>query len=357
MTKKICFVSGGLSGGGQERALTNYANEFARNGYEVVIICLFKTDVFFTLDKSIVIIWPNVDREKNSKYIYALKLIPFIRREVKDIKAEVVISFGDWYNSYTVVATLLLKVRVFITNRMGPELGYGLFLNFFNKLTYPLADGLIVQTERAKSLLSNRFRIKNIEVIPNILNPIDIAELNPQKQIISIGRLSREKGHKILIEAFSRIKEKKGWKLIIIGDGLELDNLIEQSKNLCIEKDVSFLGHLLDFRSHLASASVFVLPSFYEGFPNALIEAMSVPIPCISSDCVAGPREIIEHKINGLLFQPGNVEELVQCLNELIENEELRTKIKTEAFKIREKYTLERSYKDFEYFVFEKGLQ
>ena len=117
MKNSICFIGGGLSGGGQERAMVSLANEFAKRGYKVSILNLFKTEVAFDLESEIKVIWPLVDRKKNRKYIYAAKLIPFIYRNIKQQNPEVVISFGDWFNAYTLAATRFLKVKVFITNR------------------------------------------------------------------------------------------------------------------------------------------------------------------------------------------------------------------------------------------------
>jgi GalNAc-alpha-(1->4)-GalNAc-alpha-(1->3)-diNAcBac-PP-undecaprenol alpha-1,4-N-acetyl-D-galactosaminyltransferase len=351
MTKKICFVSGGLTGGGQERALINYANEFAKNGYEVTIICLFNTEVFFAINSKVNIVWPNIIREKYNKFIYAFKSISYIRRNINLFNPDVVISFGDWYNAYVVIATLFLSKKVYITNRMGPEKGYGHFIDLFNKISYPFASGMIVQTERAAKIMKSKFRLKKITVIENMLNPLNIENLTPGKNIIAIGRLSKEKDHRTLIEAFSKIKKNKEWTLTLVGDGAELENLKMLTKSLGLEKNIVFLGHLKDFKKEISNTSIYVLPSVFEGFPNSLIEAMSVPLACIASDCVAGPSEIINHKINGYLFEPGNSDELAKYLDELIDNEDIRNRIKAEAYKVRERYTFENSLKKFETIV------
>ena len=113
---------------------------------------------------------------------------------------------------------------------------------------------------------------------------------------------------------------------------------------------VVFHGFMKDFNNLLGESEIFVLPSYHEGFPNALLEAMSVPIACISSNCVAGPSDIIEHGKNGLLVEPGNVEELAAAINKLIQNKELRDSLAREAYKVRETYNFEkiaRQYLDF----------
>jgi glycosyltransferase involved in cell wall biosynthesis len=165
-----------------------------------------------------------------------------------------------------------------------------------------------------------------------------------QKNIVTIGRLSKEKGHQDLIQAFSKLKTLD-WKLHIVGDGPEMKNLLKLAQNLSIEANVIFHGYKRDFLSILSSASIFVLPSYYEGFPNALLEAMSVPLACISSDCVAGPREIIKDGENGLLYETGNVEELYAKLQLLISDSELQVRIRNQALNVRDEYSSEKIFR------------
>lgn len=337
MKKKICFIGGGLAGGGQERALTNWANEFANIGMEVSIICLFKTEIFYTLNPSIKIVFPNIDRKTTNKFIYAAKLIPYIRKNIMQLNPDVVISFGDWFNAYSIIATRFLGVKTFITNRMGPSLYLGKFLELFNRVSYPFADGLIVQTERAKEIFEKKYSLRRIHVVPNMLNPINIENLSYENNIVSVGRLSKEKGHKHLIEAFSKLN-LKDWKLHIIGDGPEMENLKSYVQELNKKDLIIFHGHKKDFSDTLRISSIFVLPSFYEGFPNALLEAMSIPLACISSDCVAGPREIIEPNKNGLLYETNNVNDLMLQLNFLINNKNKQNEFRNEAYKVRTKF-------------------
>jgi glycosyltransferase involved in cell wall biosynthesis len=337
MPKSICFICGGLAGGGQERALTNLTNEFAEKGNDITIICLFKTEVFFEIHPSIIIIWPTLDREKSNKFIYALKLIPYIRKNIIKINPDTIVSFGDWFNAYSILATRFLNKKVFITNRMGPNLYLGRFLEFFNKLTYKKATAMIVQTNTAKGIIQKKYGLKDIRVIPNAVRPVDLKSRLRENVIVTVGRLSKEKGHSVLLEAFSRLKDNS-WRLEIIGDGPEMNNLQKMVSAFGLNGKVTFHGHKKEFKDILSKASLFVLPSFYEGFPNALVEAMSVPITSISSDCIAGPSEIIEHGKNGFLFETGNVDSLTKILNDLTNNISAIKEIEIESFKIRDKY-------------------
>lgn len=340
MNNRITFIGGGLAGGGQERALVNLANYCAKLGYEVSIVNLFKTEIFFDLHPAIKISWPTVDRAKTHRLLYALKLVSYIRKEVKKAKSDVVISFGEWFNSYVIFATRFLKVRIFVSNRMGPNLQLGFLLDNANKLFYKYATGIIAQTNQAKKVIELRTGATKIHVIPNAVHPIDVDDVVKKNQIVTVGRLSKEKGHLSLIQAFSNCKNEN-WSLHIVGDGKERDTLIKETEKLKIKDKVVFYGHLKDFASILASSDIFVLPSFYEGFPNALIEAMSVPLACISSNCVAGPSDIIENGINGILYETGNCEALTKELNYLMLNQSKRIEMSNAAFQVRDKYEFE----------------
>lgn len=351
LNKSICLIGGGLAIGGQERALVFLANNLAQNSYRVVILCLFKTPIEFDLHPNITVIFPDLEREGQNRFIYALKLIPYIRQNIRDQKIYSMICYGDWFNSYTLIATLGLPIKKVITNRMGPNLNLGRVIESLNKLFYRFADAMIVQTLRAKEIISKKYKIKKIFVIPNPVEPFGYERSKLTQSIITVGRLSREKGHDTLIRAFSMLKQN-GWQLHIIGDGKERENLDNLVKSLQIEKSVIFHGKLKNFKSLLKSSDIFVLPSLYEGFPNALLEAMGSGLCCVASDCVAGPSELIQDGYSGRLFEPLNHLELAQILNELIINKELRDNYAKNAFDSLVPYQKESILKKFEEVLF-----
>jgi glycosyltransferase involved in cell wall biosynthesis len=336
LSKKICFISHGLAGGGMERSLVTLANHFINAGSDVTIINLYKTEIFFEIDSRINIVWPSFKRV--NKAIYILRLLSYIRKEVHRIKPEVVLSFGETFNAYVIISTRLLDLRrLILSNRMWPSLKLGFPLDQANYLLYRYADGVIAQTTKAKELISEKSPNKNIVIIPNSVKPIDVELKIKKKQVVTVGRLSKAKGHIILIRAFALVSNLD-WELHIIGDGPERKFLEDEAEKLKIGGRVIFHGHLKDFKHILAESSIFVLPSLFEGFPNALLEAMSVPLPCISSDCVAGPSDIIKHNINGFLFETEDFNSLAKIMCILIEDGELRLRISNEAFKIRDTY-------------------
>lgn len=346
MGKKILFVSHGLRGGGMERSLVTLANYFIKNN-EVTILNIYKTDVFFEIDKNIEVIWP--DFERNNRVLYILRLLPFIRMNIKKLKPDVVLSFGETFNSYVVFSLAFLKPRIVLTNRMWPQLRLGFPADLLNKIIYRFADGVIAQTQTAKEIIQKKAYNRNIVVIPNSVVPIEVLRKEKKQQIVSVGRLSKAKGHTVLLQAFAKLTTK-GWSLHLVGDGPLRQSLEREVNTLGIDNKVYFHGHLKDFSTLLAESEIFVLPSLFEGFPNALIEAMSVPLACISSACIAGPSDIIQNGVNGILVKPGNSTELAAAIEQLISDKAYRDLLAREAYKVRSTYdfeTIAKRYLDF----------
>jgi len=264
---------------------------------------------------------------------------------------DAVLSFGEWFNPFVILATRFLNIPLYAFDRMGPDMKLDPLVQFSRKILYKYATGIVVQTNAAKKKVTEKTSATNVVVIPNALIPINVAKKEKKKVIVSVGRLSPEKGHIILLRAFGRL-EQKDWHLSIIGDGPEMSVLEKEAIDLGVRDRVQFHGHIKDFAAIMGESEVFVLPSYHEGFPNALLEAMSVPVACISSDCVAGPGEIINQGVNGLLVKPGDVDELAAAMELLINDPVLRENLATEAYKVRERFEFEKIAGEYQKFIF-----
>ena len=346
MKRKILFIGGGLKRGGQERAMVVLANYFAEKGYSICILPLFKTEQFFETHREIQIVWPLIEREKIYKWAYALLLAPHIRKIIKNTKPDVILSFGDWLNAYVILVTRFLGYPLFVFDLMGPAINLGMFQRIVRWVFYRFATGVVAQTQTAANLIKIKTGINNVHVIPSPLNPINTLPKEKKKNVVTIGRLSKEKGFIYLIRAFANLPQKD-WTLHFVGDGKERENLENEVIKLGLSEKVVFHGVLKDFSKLFGESEIFVLSSLYEGFPYALIEAMSVPLACISSNCIAGPSDIIKTEVNGLLVEPGNVEELTFAINRLIENPELRKSLANQAYKIRETLSIDHIAKQY----------
>lgn len=340
MSKHILIINNGLAGGGIERASVSLANHFISIGYKVSVLALYKSVKFFTLTKGIEFKEPAFSRKDTNKLLYLVKMMKYIRDSVYQINPDTILAFGEWTNPFVLLALNRTNYPVYVSDRMNPLAKLPLLSEILRKVYYKKADGIIAQSNFAKSILFEKTKSNNIHVIYNPVNIIEKLDCEQKTRIVSIGRLEVVKGHRYLIEAFAKIN-KDDWELSIVGDGSLRGMLENLSKQLGVNDKVFFHGHLNDFRLQLSEAQIFVLPSLKEGFPNALIEAMSVPLACIASDTFNGRNEIIIDGENGLLVKPGSIIGLTNALEKLIENKQLREKLKIQAFEIREKLNFE----------------
>lgn len=336
MPKHILIINNGLAGGGIERASVSLANHFHLIGYKVSVLALYQSKEFFSLENGISFFEPYFSRTNTNKILYLAKMVKYIRKSVSEINPDIILAFGEWTNPFVLLALTGTKYPVYVSDRMNPLAKLPLVSEFLRKTLYMRAAGIIAQSNFAKSVLQEKTKAKHIHVIYNPVNAIEKIDCEVKNRIVTVGRLEEVKGHRYLIEAFARIYNKE-WELSIVGDGSLRSDLESLASSLNVSDRIEFHGHLTDFRLQLSEAQIFVLPSLKEGFPNALIEAMSVPLPCIASDTFNGHHEIITDGQNGLLVQPGNVDELTRALEYLIENKQLREKIKSKAFEVRHK--------------------
>jgi len=157
------------------------------------------------------------------------------------------------------------------------------------------------------------------------------------KFVVGVGRLSKVKGFDMLVRAFSgAAADRPGWKLIILGDGEEKDSILDEVRKTGMEDRVIMPGAVKNTAVILKKCALFVMSSRYEGFPNALCEAMSCGLACISFDCPIGPARIIESGFNGILVPAGDVEKLKIEMGVLMDDAGERARLGANAAKITE---------------------
>lgn len=184
-------------------------------------------------------------------------------------------------------------------------------------------DALVVLTKEDKKRWNN---IKHIEVIPNIV-PFYPEKVNKSenKRIISVGRLSYEKGYPFLIESWAKVAKKyPDWTLSIYGEGKEKHELVKMISRKGVRNSMTIHPLEKDIQMEYESSSVYVMSSLYEGFGLALAEAMAYGLPCISFDCPSGPSEIITNGEDGIIVEYKNIDKLAEAIIFLIEDKTLR---------------------------------
>lgn len=229
-----------------------------------------------------------------------------------------------------------------------------IILRIFIRRHYPKADLVIAVSKGIKDELENSFGVKS-DKIRVVYNPVDNKELRTLSEesvqhglekgvinIVTVGRLERQKDHKTLIEAFSMFSKEHDSHLYIVGEG-SYKNYLEA---LIADKDLSdrvtLTGYLDNPFPLINAADIFVLSSIYEGFGLVLVESMFLGTPVISTDCKSGPAEIIRNGENGLLVLVGNADGIYKALKEIVENTKLRNTISENGKKRAEDFSAEK---------------
>ncbi len=350
---KICLFSASLEQGGAERVMSVLANEFVQLGHDVVIITLVDRPIFFDLDKRIKVSCLNFENSGPvQRILNQLKTVKSLKDFLLSEKPDVLLSFMVKYNILAILAAKNTGVKVFVSDRSNPLKELPFVQSFLRKKLYPKATGIISQTSLAKKVMEDIVGpINNIKIILNPIPSFIKENLPKEKIIISVGRLVKLKGHDYLLRAFSKSMQK-GWRLVILGEGPEMDNLKNIANQLNISDKVTLPGAVKNVNSWLEKSSIFAFTSSSEGFPNALAEAMVAGLPCISFDCNAGPRDLI-NKENGFLIPEGDENLLAKNLKDLMLNDDLRTTIGKKAQEIAK--TLNNSAISKEYLNFFEG--
>lgn len=323
---KILFSIDTMTKGGAERVISNLANIFSKNNEDVSILTLLKGDSAYQLDSKIKYTSLEIKEGKKNifqKIYYYIANLFNIRKFVKTNKYDIVVSFLPRMTFYMALATLGTKTKLIISERNDPA---SIYVNPIKKYIYKrifeLADGIVFQTSMARNFFSKKVYNKSI-IIPNPVNDLFYQKREFKKRnknIVNVGRLTEQKNQKLLIDAFYDFSKKHNdYNLIIYGEGPLRIELEEYIKSLKLEALIKLPGIIDNIADKIVNSSMFVFTSNYEGMPNALMEAMTLGIPCISTDCpCGGPREIIDNGINGFLVPVGEKNEIVYKMEEII---------------------------------------
>ncbi|MFA5603082.1 MAG: glycosyltransferase [Bacilli bacterium] len=309
--KKVNLFIGTLSNGGAERVVSNISLNLNKDIARKIILFGSKSKIEYPYDGELLYL------DKNSQNNIILKLQNLFNRiiKIKEIKKEnpniVTISFLEYPNLLNSLTSKYGRTIVSVRNHMSTKHAKGLKALLWNltiRYLYPRAEFIIVVSEEIKRDLIYRYKIpvEKIKIIYNSYNLKDIenmammtlldseVDLFKYPVIITAGRLNKQKGHWHLIRAFKEVKNSvKEAKLVILGEG-ELKGYLEKlTDELNLISDVKFLGFKKNPYKYFLNSKIFVLSSFYEGFPNVLAEAMACNLPVIATDCPSGPREIL----------------------------------------------------------------
>ncbi len=378
MKKHVLILVESLKvGGGSERVGATLGTKLYEKDYEVSYLTLmdenpkfkFKGD-YYTLNIDDIYKGNSLKRGFDLlKYSYKIKRI------CKDLNIDTIISVGEVANFHAVLSRWLFrnKVHIIISQHMSPEIFLDDKVKYKSiKFFYPRADEIVCVSKDMERILNESYRIQNTQTIYNMMNLTEnIKQSNEElsekyKELfkgnyfnfINMGRLTHQKGQWFLIRSFRKVVDQhENAQLFILGDGTLKNELIDLINKLNLNENVFLLGIQENVFPFLKNSDCFIFSSLWEGLPMTLIEALSMDLPIISTDCKTGPREILCPELDlkkeitypyyceyGILNQPFDDKLLYQNLEEvpLDKNENMMSDLMIQIIEdpvLRKKYS------------------
>ncbi|MDT8383280.1 MAG: glycosyltransferase [Gammaproteobacteria bacterium] len=334
-SSRYAFFLPSLHGGGAERVTVNLLKGLDALGVPLDLV-LVKAEGTYLTDV------PNNVRLIDLKSARVIACVPRLIRYLRRERPAVLISAMVQSNIVALLARRLARVDTKLAvvehstlSRLSTQSASrnAWLMPFLARCTYPWADGVVSVSNGVADDLSSVVNIarEKINVIYNPVvreeifkfaqKPIEDKWLLDQKipVIMAVGRLSRAKDYPTLINAFSELKKRRNANLIILGEGEERQALELLIKELGLESCVLLPGFVSNPYAYLSRARLFVLSSRWEGLPTVLIEALALGVPVVATDCMSGPREILDNGRHGPLVPVGNVPALASQMEALLD--------------------------------------
>ncbi|MDG2220239.1 MAG: glycosyltransferase family 4 protein [Rubripirellula sp.] len=353
---KIACVIHSLNGGGAERVLASLASRLVSSGHAVTLVMLDDgTKANHELDARVQVRHLNLMADSHhiiQKVRNTQMRVSQMRTTLRELAPDVILSFCDRTNILTLMAARPLAIPVVVSERSDPaQQRLGFLWEQLRNRTYRQATAIVALTDTSANHLRQRLKV-DVSVIPSAVDrppfQSDRAAACDHRRILGVGRLEPEKGFDRLIEAFHSLAgSHPDWTLRILGEGSQREALQQQITAMGLTERVSLPGWVMPVWEELGAATLFALPSRYEGFPSALLEAMAMGVPCVAVDCESGPRAVIQNEHQGLLV-PNEVTALSDGLRRLIDEKAEREELGRTAVDVAERFSWESMVDQYE---------
>lgn len=343
---RILFLLSSLNAGGAERVACTLVNAWVEKGYEVVMMPCFSQgsgQSFYPLDSRVQVRWLSHSLPKN-KWLARLVKPLVLRREIQEVKADVIVSFLTNVNVMALIAKIGMDVPLIVCERSDPmHQKISSSLKYLRKFLYKKADAVLLQTEQAAKMFEQYLpSLHRLRVIPN---PLPMALQTTLSQtggeeaaknimpansftLLAVGRLVKSKQFDKLITNFAQIaKQCPDWNVHIYGDGPEQNALQQLIHQLDMQGRIFLMGKTSQPWQVMKQAQLLAMSSRLEGFPNVMLEAMACGLPVICYDCPSGPRELSEDGSVARLIALDDEKTYQQQLLALINNNEERERL------------------------------
>lgn len=323
---RIVIVLPSLKAGGLERVGSLLANIFTKSyRVDLYLITLTQSSIFYTLDKRVVIIQPRITN--TNKNIRIIRTFFWLKKQLKQIKPDSILSFGETYNSFVIAANFFNKYPLYVSNRASPFSSLTGTRGLINPFFYKYANAVILQTMKAKEVLRAKYKDSKLLVIPNpiFITGHHVCDKSRELSILNVGSIGGKKNQDLLVAYFADLYTSfQAWKVKFLGDGPCVEQLQDQINRYNLGENIFIKGKVQNVGDYYNRSSIFAFTSTSEGFPNALAEAMAAGMAVISFDCVAGPSELIDDGINGFLIPLNDHKLYIEKLKILMKDATLR---------------------------------
>lgn len=345
--KKILIVIPSLTKGGAERVASGLANSLSGKGYDVTLAALRLEKSAYTLINNVQVISlcrGNSANNPFSRLRFAFFTFINFWALLKKKNPDFIISFTTTSNTWTGILGSIFRVPYVVSERTTPDRTIHKLPPLLKKMVFKLykhSKAIVVPSEGIVHNLKKSEQFAGLSNIIIINNPItefkDVLseKVHHRPFILSVGRLHKIKGFDRLIKAFKQLNNPD-IDLLIVGEGTERENLVSLINELGLKEQVFLPGIKDNVQDYYKQCLLYVLSSRNEGYPNALVEAMSLGCACVAFDCEYGPSEIIRHGENGLLVPDNDISLLAGAIGMLVKDDQLRAEFSKNAKAVKE---------------------
>ncbi len=344
---RICGVIASLGAGGAERVMVELCAAWHARGDAVSLLTLDdgRSDFYAAPAgvRRVALDLASASASAAAALRANIRRVRTLRRALRTERPDVIVSFTDRTNVLVLMAARGLGIPVVVSERIDPRRhAIGRAWHLLRRLLYPSAAALVVQTEAVRAWAEAVLPAHRVAVIPNPLRRASVA-LSPAgtrpSQITGMGRLVAQKGFDVAIDAFGFIATAfPDWQLRIFGEGPDRALLQARIDAGGLGGRITLSGRTSTVDAELAASSVFLLPSRYEGFPNALLEAMAHGCACVATTCDSGPADLITDGVSGRLVPVDDAAALAAALTSLLRDASARSRMGAEAIATTERF-------------------
>ena len=343
LVMRIGFIITNISFSGAQNVFNSVTSELSKRGHEIYILATNESNDFTDISERRY----GLKSNKGSRYMRQIRRIVGIKEVALKHELDCMVAFGFNSNIKGIIASKLCHIPVVICERMAPDALTNKLLKLERALVYPKADGYIFQTKEIRNFFGKKIQKKSF-IIPNPVREETkdcVATRDRKKIIATVTRLDEKQKNLLhLIRSFKEFHVvNPDYRLLIIGDGPDNELIQKEIRNCNLNEVVELAGRVERPLDYIADTDIFTLVSYHEGMPNALIEAMSIGLPCVVEHFSGGAaEELIVDGVNGILLHSHSQKQLVEALSMLVKNVKLKEKIAINAYNINETLALDK---------------